>query len=409
MRDIGRLFDQARDSADGFEPYADQLGEAFADNRGMLEDVLAALFVIARADGPVNGASSISSRRMHRGFGLDQTAWDRARGAIPRRPRCRTSPTPMRCSASPAPRPTSRLRAAWKRLMRENHPDSLASRGVPQEFIARAEREGRPDQRRLGPHQARAGPVSPDPREPPHPRPAQPEPGRPPGRRADRHADPALHRHADGARRRSTGCATRGDGCPRTMSSRRTARSCAWCRRSGAPGTPASRIGAGTTELNGRSIGIEIVNPGHEWGYRDFPVLQIAAVCDLCLAILVAPPDPGAQRGRPQRRRARPQGGPGREFDWAALAQNGVGLWPEDVPDLGTGGAVRDAADCATCARALADIGYRVAPEGALDPALSAVLRAFQRHWRPEAITGQADSGTLARLLGVARLCQGEG
>ena len=52
VRDIGRLFDQARDSADGFEPYATQLGEAFADNRGMLEDVLAALFAIARADGP---------------------------------------------------------------------------------------------------------------------------------------------------------------------------------------------------------------------------------------------------------------------------------------------------------------------------------------------------------------------
>ncbi len=48
--------------------------------------------------------------------------------------------------------------------------------------------------------------------------------------------------------------------------------------------------------------------------------------------------------------------------------------------------------------------GYRVAPEGALDPALSAVLRAFQRHWRQEAITGQADDGTLVRLQAVARL-----
>src|SRR3954447_5579967 len=49
VKDIGRLFDQARDSADGFESYADQLGDAFADNRGMLEDVLTALFQIARA------------------------------------------------------------------------------------------------------------------------------------------------------------------------------------------------------------------------------------------------------------------------------------------------------------------------------------------------------------------------
>ncbi len=86
VRDIGRLFDQARDSADGFEPYAVQLGDAFADNRGVLEDVLNALFVIARADGPVNGREQDFLSRTHRGFGLDQVAWDRARGATPRQP-----------------------------------------------------------------------------------------------------------------------------------------------------------------------------------------------------------------------------------------------------------------------------------------------------------------------------------
>jgi hypothetical protein len=48
----------------------------------------------------------------------------------------------------------------------------------------------------------------------------------------------------------------------------------------------------GHSALNGRSIGIEIVNPGHEWGYPDFPVLQLAAVCDLCLAILSRHPIP---------------------------------------------------------------------------------------------------------------------
>ena len=63
-----------------------QLGDAFADNRGMLEDVLAALFVIARADGPVNGRELDFLSRVHRGFRLDQAAWDRARGATPRRP-----------------------------------------------------------------------------------------------------------------------------------------------------------------------------------------------------------------------------------------------------------------------------------------------------------------------------------
>ncbi len=164
----------------------------------------------------------------------------------------------------------------------------------------------------------------------------------------------------------------------------------------------------GSTELNNRSIGIEIVNPGHEWGYREFPVLQVAAACDLCLSILARHPIParnvvGHSDVAPDRKQD-----PGELFDWEQLAMNGVGLWPQGAPDLGTGGIVRDAASLRDVRRALADIGYRVAPEGALDPALSTVLRAFQRHWRPEAVTGQADAGTLARLLGVARLCQGQ-
>jgi N-acetylmuramoyl-L-alanine amidase len=159
----------------------------------------------------------------------------------------------------------------------------------------------------------------------------------------------------------------------------------------------------GLTDLNDRSIGIEIVNPGHEWGYRPFGALQMAAVCDLCLSILSRHAIPARNIVAhsdiaPDRKQD-----PGELFDWEGLAANGVGLFPPNVPDLGTGGVVRDAAGLRDVRRALADIGYRIAPEGALDPALSSVLRAFQRHWRGEAVTGQADAGTLARLLAVAR------
>ncbi|MBV9248958.1 MAG: N-acetylmuramoyl-L-alanine amidase [Acetobacteraceae bacterium] len=163
----------------------------------------------------------------------------------------------------------------------------------------------------------------------------------------------------------------------------------------------------GHTELNNRSVGIEIVNPGHEFGYRDFPVLQLAAVCDLCLEILSRHAIPSRNivahsDVAPDRKED-----PGERFDWEGLARNGVGLWPEGVPDLGTGGAVRDAASMREVRRALAEIGYRVAPGGVLDPALASVLRAFQRHWRQEAINGQADVGTVARLQAVARLVTG--
>lgn len=137
MRDVGRLFDQAREDAEGYEPFARRLGEAFADNKGMLEDVLAALVQIARADGPVNTAEGNFLRKVHTLFGLDHGAWDRAKGGTPRglEPH---GPDPYGVLGINAAASDDEVRQAWKRLMRENHPDSLAARGVPAEFIKRA-------------------------------------------------------------------------------------------------------------------------------------------------------------------------------------------------------------------------------------------------------------------------------
>ncbi len=153
----------------------------------------------------------------------------------------------------------------------------------------------------------------------------------------------------------------------------------------------------GHRALNARSIGIEMVNPGHEWGYRDFPVLQVAAVCDLCLAILARHPIPARNvvahsDVAPERKQD-----PGEKFDWKGLAENGVGLWPENV--CGRDAGISSMQQVRTT---LAEIGYDV--NDASDAALTAVLRAFQRHWRQEAVTGEADPVTLARLAAVRRL-----
>lgn len=157
----------------------------------------------------------------------------------------------------------------------------------------------------------------------------------------------------------------------------------------------------GHEELNARSIGIEIVNPGHEWGYRDFPVLQLAAVCDLSLSILsrhsIPPCNVVAHSDvAPDRKQD-----PGEKFDWEGLARNGVGFWPFGVPDDGMADAPETAVFEARAA--LASIGYRVARDGPMDASLSSTLCAFQRHWRPEAVTSRLDLGTLARLRAVAR------
>ncbi len=136
-RDIGRLFDQARDSPEGFEPYAQQLGTAFADSPGTLEEVLTALFAIARADGALNTEEQAFLRGVHRAFRLDQLSWDRARGAAPRQP-ASDEPDPYTILGVDRSAGPDELRATWKNLMRENHPDSLAARGASAEFIAKA-------------------------------------------------------------------------------------------------------------------------------------------------------------------------------------------------------------------------------------------------------------------------------
>ena len=147
----------------------------------------------------------------------------------------------------------------------------------------------------------------------------------------------------------------------------------------------------GRCGLNDRSIGIEIVNPGHEWGYRPFPALQMAAVCDLCLGILgrhpIAARDVVAHSDiAPDRKQD-----PGEFFDWEGLAANGVGLWPKSLPPA--------SAD-ADAAALLQAIGYRG------DLPLPLLITAFQRRWRPAEVDGRVDVETLAVLAAVARLAE---
>jgi N-acetylmuramoyl-L-alanine amidase len=154
----------------------------------------------------------------------------------------------------------------------------------------------------------------------------------------------------------------------------------------------------GAEALNGRSIGIEVVNPGHEWGYRPFPALQMAAVCDLCLGILARHPIPARNvvahsDVAPDRKED-----PGELFDWEGLAANGVGLWPRGVPGLDPR---REPGADSRALGLLGAIGYRT------DLPPPVLLAAFQRRFRPERVDGIADAGTLARLDAVAALVRG--
>ena len=160
----------------------------------------------------------------------------------------------------------------------------------------------------------------------------------------------------------------------------------------------------GETDLNGRSVGIEIVNPGHEFGYRPFPDAQIAAVIDLVADIRsrweVAD---GRIIGHSDIAPTRKED-PGELFPWKRLAEAGHGLWVE--PDAAPGaplGEGEEGAGVFALQAGFTRLGYDCAPSGKFDAHTAAVVRAFQRHWRQEKVDGIADGMTRARLIALLR------
>jgi N-acetylmuramoyl-L-alanine amidase len=158
----------------------------------------------------------------------------------------------------------------------------------------------------------------------------------------------------------------------------------------------------GERDINGCSLGIELVNPGHEFGYRPFSETQIAALTALCRDIVASHPIPpervlGHSDVAPQRKQD-----PGELFDWAALAEARIGLWPtadfapsENAETLAPGASGTAVIDLQL---ALDGFGYDVQGTGLYDPATKVAITAFQRHWRQSHVDGIADAETQSLL-----------
>ncbi len=202
---------------------------------------------------------------------------------------------------------------------------------------------------------------------------------------------------------------------------------------------------AGERDINSRSIGIELVNPGHERGYRSFLALQMRSLVELCREILPRHPIPpnrvlGHSDVAPGRKRD-----PGELFDWEWLAGQGIGVWPdvksrgalpptpspspqgggeervepqnkkpstEEGRELSThaaelpppcgegrgGGISSYSGDILRLQQTLARFGYDIPQTGIYGTQTRAVITAFQRHFRPAKVDGVADAQTVAIL-----------
>lgn len=156
----------------------------------------------------------------------------------------------------------------------------------------------------------------------------------------------------------------------------------------------------GESDINSRSIGIEIVNPGHEFGYRSFPDEQVRAVIELCQDCgerwhvpsqnVLAHSDIAPLRKED----------PGEKFPWQLLFEAGVGYWVEAEP-IGPGrylqqGDVGEPVEALQSMLAL--YGYAIEITGEYDELTMSIITAFQRHFRQQKVDGVADQSTLATL-----------
>lgn len=158
----------------------------------------------------------------------------------------------------------------------------------------------------------------------------------------------------------------------------------------------------GVRDINSHAIGIELVNPGHEFGYRPFPPAQMTALASLAAEIIARnraiTPDRvlGHSDVAPARKTD-----PGEKFNWQWLAERGIGLWPrtpraEGPPVTTPPPAGRQ--EVAQIQSLLAEFGYEVPQSGIFGVTTRAALSAFQRHFRPWRIDGLPDRETRSRL-----------
>ena len=136
---VARIYDQAKTSAEGFEPYARQISALFGRDPVLLEELLIGLFEVARADGDLKTGEIEFLREVASIFGFDRTKFEQMRATFG----TAGDPTPrsgdpykvLGISRSSA---DADIKKAYRKLVRELHPDQLIAKGLPKEFISRA-------------------------------------------------------------------------------------------------------------------------------------------------------------------------------------------------------------------------------------------------------------------------------
>lgn len=162
----------------------------------------------------------------------------------------------------------------------------------------------------------------------------------------------------------------------------------------------------GAANINARSVGIELANPGHSHDYRPFPAAQMNALIGLCQEILARHTIPPRNVVGHSDVAFLRKTDPGELFDWRALSHAGIGIFPDDAkPMVGSALGLGDkGSKVIRLQTALSNWGYGLKLDGDYGIKTEACVIAFQRHYRPTLLDGVWDdqcAGILAALHGM--------
>ena len=201
------------------------------------------------------------------------------------------------------------------------------------------------------------------------------------------------------APRRWSACAMRKPRSAPITSWRRTARSSPWCAEDRRAWHAGAGYWQGERDINSRSVGVELVNPGHEWGYRPFPDAQMAAFAALARGDHGTAWDFAPPRARPLRRGS---GAQGRPWGTVRLARAG-GAGNRILADPRRPGRRTGPCRGGGAGPAGAQFGYEVEPTGVLNPQTRVAATAFQRHFIPERVAYGLDAVFMRVLRAAVR------
>ena len=130
-----RVFNLARQDVAGFDAYARKIAALFPPRDPVLKDLVEGLFHVAMADGSLHPAEEAFLQQVSGIFGLEEACFRAIKARVVPGER----PDPFELLELPHDATLDQARSAWRRMVRESHPDALRARGVPDEAVAMAE------------------------------------------------------------------------------------------------------------------------------------------------------------------------------------------------------------------------------------------------------------------------------